>query len=85
MTAESDPQRAGLTNPAPRFSALLWMLPLPQRLHILLPCPGQVFRQSVVHSLKLIDQIYAKEELVASFPIVVSASIPRMVKPQLRP
>jgi hypothetical protein len=23
MTAESDPQRAGLTNPAPRFSALL--------------------------------------------------------------
>ena len=37
------------------------------------------------HRLKLVDEIYTEEELVSSFSIVVSASIPRMVKPQLRP
>ena len=39
---------------------------------------------SLLHSLKLVDEIGTKEELVASFSIVVAASIPRMVKPQLR-
>ena len=85
MTAESDPQRAGLTNPAPRFSALLGCYLFLTGCRFFSPFPGKMFRQSVVNSLELIDQIYAKEELVASFPIVVSASIPRMVKPQLRP
>ena len=84
MTAGSDPQRAGLTNPAPRFSAALGCCSFLAGCRFFSPPPGKVFRQSVVNPLKLIDQIYAKEELVASFPVVVSASIPRMVKPQLR-
>jgi hypothetical protein len=39
---------------------------------------------SSLHPLKLVDEVYTEEELVSRFPSVVSASIPRMVKPQLR-
>jgi hypothetical protein len=37
-----------------------------------------------LHSLKLVDEICTEEELVSCSSIVVSARIPRMVKPQLR-
>jgi NADPH-dependent 2,4-dienoyl-CoA reductase/sulfur reductase-like enzyme len=37
------------------------------------------------HPLKLVDEIYTEKELVSCSSTVVSASIPRMVKPQLRP